>query len=68
MVDKLNRQRRFDGVARMLATSGVPPRLLRVRKAWGASVKEMGQDADRAVRGANHFWRGETWYHLGERP
>lgn len=45
LVDSLKRQRRFDDEARMPATSGVPPRLLRVLKAWGASVTKMSKDA-----------------------
>lgn len=42
LVDNFNREQRFDDVPRMFATSGVPPRLLRMAKARGASVTVMG--------------------------
>lgn len=45
----------------MLATSGVPPRLLRVLRARGASVKETGQDADTVGRRGRTIL-GETRY------
>lgn len=61
LVDNFNRQRRFDDVPRMPATSGVPPRLLRVVKARGASVAAMGRDAD-SERREERTILGETRY------